>query len=82
MNRFRYIFAFNRALNELTSKHVIRNIPAPVKNLVRQTGRSAGLSPRDCAVMLLDHVSDELARQDLPNALYDIEMAQAVADIN
>ena len=32
--------------------------------------------------MLLDHVSDELARQDLPNALYDIEMAQAVADIN
>ena len=82
MNKFNYIWDFNWELNELTSQHVIRNIPPRVKDLIRERGRSAGLSPRDCAIMLLDHMTNELERHNLPNALYDIEMAQAVRDID
>ena len=82
MNKFNYIWDFNWELNELASQHVIRNIPPRVKDLIREAGRSAGLSPRDSAVMLLDHMTNELERHNLPNALYDIEMAQAVQAID
>lgn len=82
MNKFNDIRDFNWQLNEFTSQHVIRNIPPRLRDLVRETGRSAALSPRDSAIMLLDHVSSELERHNLPNALYDIEMAQAVKDID
>ena len=81
MNKFNYIWDFNWELNELASQHVIRNIPPRVKDRIREAGMSAGLSPRDCAVMLLDHMTNELERHNLPNALYDSEMAQAVKDI-
>ena len=82
MNRIGYIWNFNRELNELTSRHVIRNIPRRIRVLIREIGRTAGLSLRDSAIMLLDHMTDELARFDLPNALYDIEMAQGVEAVD
>ena len=82
MNKFNYIWDFNWELNELASQHVIRNIPPRVKDRLREAGLSAGLSPRDCPIMLLDHITNELERHNLPNALYDIEMAQAVKDID
>lgn len=82
MNKFNYIWDFNWELNELTSQHVIRNIPPRIKDRIREAGRSAGLTPRDCAIMLLDHMTNELERHNLPNALYDIEMAQAAEAID
>ena len=82
MNKLAYYWKFNGELNELTSRHVIRNIPKRVKDFMRESGRSAGLSPRDTAIMLLDHMTEELGRFDKPNSLYDIEMAQAVEEID